>query len=101
MSANLQQISQQIQMLPVPEQKQLNVWLNELLSRKTPENGSNSRQKVIAALHEAGLLTAPGMTATALAETSNITLAEVKEAFRQAGGQPLSEFALELRGPKE
>ncbi len=101
MSTNLQQISQQIQMLPWPEKKQLSVWLDELLDNKTPENGSNIRQQVTDVLRDAGLYARPGPTLTKLAEASNVTLAEVQEMFRQAGGQPLSELVLELRGPKE
>ena len=100
MSTHLQQISQQIQTLPLPEQKELSVWLDRLLSDKATKNGLHTRQQVTAALRDAGLHAAPGATAIALAEASNATLAEVQEMFRQAGGQPLSELALELRGPK-
>ena len=101
MSTHLQQISQQIRTLPMPEQKRLSVWLDELLGQKIQENGNNIRKQVTDALHDAGLCATPGPSITELAEASNVTLSEVQEMFRQAGGQPLSELVLELRGPKE
>ena len=99
MSTHLQQISQQIRTLPLAEQKELSVWLDGLLSDNIKKNGLNIRQQVTDALSDAGLYATPGTTVTALAEASTATLAEVQEMFRQTGGQPLSELALDLRGP--
>ena len=51
-------------------------------------------------MRAAGLLVEPTPAQLAWAETVDVTLEEVSAALDRAGGKPLSELVLELRGPK-
>ncbi len=59
------------------------------------------RERAIEALRAAGLLTELGPEGKARAARSTATLEEVNAALARAGGKPLSELILEMRGPKE
>jgi plasmid stability protein len=59
------------------------------------------RDRVRAALRVAGLIAELGPEAQRLAAESTATLEEVEAAFARAGGKPLSEIVLEMRGSKE
>lgn len=59
------------------------------------------RERAIAALRAAGLLTELSPEMKKLAAESTATLQEVQVLLDEAGGPPLSELILEMRGPKE
>ena len=61
---------------------------------------AGERERVRAALRAAGLRAELGPEAQRLAAESTATLEEVEAAFTRAGGKPLSEIVLEMRGPK-
>ena len=73
-------------------------WLAERLSSPAP---ASDRERARAALRAAGLLAEPSPEMIRLGEQANMTLEEVRAALDRAGGQPLSELILEMRGPKE
>ncbi|MEN8219355.1 MAG: hypothetical protein ABFS56_23950 [Pseudomonadota bacterium] len=60
----------------------------------------NEREQIREVLRAAGLLTELGPELQKRAEHSTATLEEVQAAFARAGGQPLSEMVIEMRGPK-
>ncbi len=72
-------------------------WLAERL--KEPETKSE-RELATEALRRAGLLTELGAEGKKRAARSTATLEEVSAALDRAGGKPLSEIILEMRGPK-
>lgn len=72
-----------------------------LIERVPPPAPPGERERAIAVLRAAGLLTELGPEARKLAESSTATLEEVQAIFARVGGQPLSETVLEMRGPKE
>ncbi|GIK39295.1 MAG: hypothetical protein BroJett011_31280 [Chloroflexota bacterium] len=59
------------------------------------------RERAIAALRSAGLLAELSPEEKQRASQSTATLEEVRAALDRAGGKPLSELILEMRGPKE
>ncbi len=59
------------------------------------------RERAIEALRAAGLLTELSPEEKERAARSTATLEEVNAALARAGGKPLSELILEMRGPKE
>ncbi len=75
-------------------------WLAERLASQHPTPVSD-RERARAALHAAGLLTELGPEGKERAARSTATLEEVSAALDRAGGKPLSELILEMRGPKE
>jgi len=80
-------------------------WLSERLTPAAEPPGEeadrpNERERVRAALSSAGLLLEPTSEQLAWAETSNVTLDEVRDALDRTGGKPLSEIVLEQRGPR-
>ncbi len=66
-----------------------------------PPAPPSERERARAVLHEAGLLTELGPELKRRAEQSTATLEEVQAAFARAGGKPLSEIIIEMRGPNE
>lgn len=73
-------------------------WLAERLEK--PEKKSE-RDLATEALRRAGLLTELGPEGKKRAARSTASLEEVSAALDRAGGKPLSEIILEMRGPKE
>lgn len=61
----------------------------------------SDRERVAAVLRAAGLLVEPSPEERAWAKEQTVTLEEVSAALDRAGGKPLSEIILEMRGPKE
>jgi hypothetical protein len=61
----------------------------------------SERERAIEALRAAGLLTELGPEEKQRAAQCTTTLEEVRAALDRAGGPPLSELILEMRGPKE
>lgn len=59
------------------------------------------RERVTEALRKAGLLVELGPEMKKRAAQSTMTLTEVQAALDAAGGPPLSEVILAMRGPKE
>jgi hypothetical protein len=62
---------------------------------------SSERERATAALRAAGLLAEPSLAMRRLAAESTLTLEEARAILDRAGGKPLSELVLEMRGPKE
>lgn len=75
--------------------------LTEKLTSLPQSEPPSEREQVRAALKAAGLLTELGPEEKKRAAESTMTLEEVRAALDRAGGQPLSELILEMRGPKE
>jgi alkylation response protein AidB-like acyl-CoA dehydrogenase len=73
-------------------------WLTERLTPPIAPPGE--RERAVEALRAAGLLAELSPEEKQLAHQSTATLEEVQEALNRAGGKPLSEIVLEMRGPK-
>ena len=74
-------------------------WLAERLT--PPSTAPSDRERSTEVLRAAGLLAEPSPEMRRLAAESTMTLEEVSAALARAGGKPLSELILEMRGPKE
>jgi predicted transcriptional regulator len=61
----------------------------------------SEREHATAALRAAGLLTELSAAEKERAARSTLTLDEARAILDRAGGKPLSEIILEMRGPKE
>jgi hypothetical protein len=72
-----------------------------LTERLTVPAPPGEREQAIAAMRAAGLLAELGPEMKMRAQRSTMTLEEVRAALDKAGGKPLSELILEMRGPKE
>jgi len=71
--------------------------VDEQLSSTPPDE----RERATEALRAAGLLTELSPEEKALAAQSTLTLEKARAILDRAGGKPLSEVILEMRGPKE
>ena len=80
--------------------KPVDTVVREWLAERLPPPASD-RERARAALRAAGLLAEPSAEMIRRAEQATMTLEEVRAALDRAGGQPLSELILEMRGPKE
>ena len=61
---------------------------------------ASERERATAALRAAGLLAEPSPELQRLAAESTLTLEEARAILDRAGGKPLSEIILEMRGSK-
>lgn len=77
------------------------VVAQQLLIEQLPPAPPSDRDRATEALRAAGLLVEPSAEMLRLAAESTMTLEEVSAALDRAGGKPLSELILEMRGPKE
>ncbi len=76
-------------------------WLAERApTPQTTPAEPTERERAIAALRAAGLLTELSPEEKARAGRSTATLDDVSAALERGGGQPLSEIITEMRGPK-
>ena len=77
--------------------------LQPVLSRADlpPPEPPGERERAIAVLRAANMLTELSPEEKERAAGSSATLEEVQAAFARAGGKPLSEIVDEMRGPKE
>ncbi|SRR6266545_8275878 len=66
-----------------------------------PQAPAGERERATEALRAAGLLAEPSPEMQRLAAESTLTLDEARAILDRAGGKPLSEIILEMRGPKE
>lgn len=73
-------------------------WLSERLSHTSLKR---EKERAIEVLRADGLLSELGPEGKRRAARSTATLEEVSAALDRAGGKPLSEVILEMRGPKE
>ncbi len=73
-------------------------WLAE---KSAAEQPLSERERAIAALRAAGLLTQLSPEEKARAAASTATLEEVSAVLARGGGPSLSKIVLEMRGPKE
>ena len=86
-------------------------WLAERLEEASPATSAmgntpsagpmSDRDRTTEVLRAAGLLAELSPAEKARASRSTATLEEVSAALSRAGGKPLSELILEMRGPKE
>jgi len=74
-------------------------WLMERVKGLAPV-AISEREQARQVLRDAGLLAELGPAMKRRAAQSTATLEEVQTALDQAGGMPLSEMILEMRGPK-
>jgi hypothetical protein len=81
-------------------QEIVQTWLAERLAWLQPAP-PGERERAIEALRAAGLLAELSPEEKQRASQSTMTLEEVHAALDRAGGRPLSEIILEMRGPKE
>jgi hypothetical protein len=72
-----------------------------LILEEAPQQSASERDRATAALRAAGLLAEPSSAMQRLAAESTLTLEEARAILDRAGGKPLSEIILEMRGPKE
>lgn len=73
---------------------------SELLNARLPTDLGDERAQAREVLRAAGLLAEPTQEMLAIAAQSTATLEEVQAAFARVGGKPMSEIAIEQRGPK-
>jgi plasmid stability protein len=73
----------------------------EWLVEKSATSELSGRTQLQAVLRAAGKLVAPSPQMQRLAAESTLTLDEARAILDRAGGKPLSEVILEMRGPKE
>lgn len=78
-----------------------NVAREWLVEQSTDAGPLSERDRATAALRAAGLLTELSPEEKARAAQSTLTLDEARAILDRAGGKPLSEIVLEMRGPKE
>jgi hypothetical protein len=71
-----------------------------LVVEETPQPASSERERATEALRAAGLLTELSAEEKARAAQSTLTLDEARAILDRAGGKPLSEIIIEMRGPK-
>ncbi|NCC33851.1 MAG: hypothetical protein EOM24_17815 [Chloroflexia bacterium] len=72
----------------------------EVLRTHLPPAPVSERERVTAVLRAAGLLTELSPEEKERAAQSTLTLEDAQAILNRAGGQPLSEVLLEMRGPK-
>lgn len=75
-------------------------WVLERLVTLGPA-ATDEQAQVREALRSAGLLAELSPEMARRADEATMTLEEVRAALDRAGGKPLSEVILEMRGPKE
>ncbi|MCX7789541.1 MAG: hypothetical protein N2378_02785 [Chloroflexaceae bacterium] len=73
----------------------------KLLVEQLADVHLSERDRATAVLREAGLLTELSPEEKERAARSTLTLEEARAILDRAGGKPLSEIILEMRGPKE
>ena len=73
-------------------------WLTE---KSAVETAPSERERLRAALRAAGKLAELSPDEKRRAAQSTLTLDEARTILDRAGGKPLSEIILEMRGPKE
>jgi hypothetical protein len=78
-------------------EKMIQEWIIEHIASPSPTNLPEQARQI---LNTAGLETQLSPELQKLAENSTATLEQVQAAFAKAGGQPLSEMVIEMRGPK-
>jgi len=92
-----QQLSDQSHQQGKAIEKMIQEWIIEHIASPPPKD---SREQAHQLLKTAGLHTELSPELQKLAENSTATLEQVQAAFARAGGQPLSEMVIEMRGPK-
>ncbi len=81
-----------------PVEKLVEEWLER---RFPPPAPACERERAIAVLREAGLLTEPDPELKRQAAQATMSLEDIQAIFARVGGNPLSEIVLDQRGPKE
>ena len=83
------------------DKKPIETVIEELLVQRFPPPApASERERAREVLRAAGLLMEPTPEMLAIAAESTATLDEVQAAFARIGGKPLSDIAIEQRGPK-
>lgn len=91
-----QRLSAEAQRAGRPVEKLVESWLAQHL----PPASVSERERAREVLRAAGLLAEPTPDMIARAAQATMSLDEVQAALDRAGGKPLSEVVLEMRGPK-
>jgi hypothetical protein len=76
------------------------VVAEQLLTAQLADVQLSERDRVLAVLRASGLLTELAPEEKERAARSTLTLEEARAILDRAGGKPLSEVILEMRGPK-
>lgn len=96
-------VYERLRAVATQEGKPLETLVQEWLMEKSAAPGQpplTERERVRKALQEAGLLAQPSAEMLKLAQEQTLTLDEARAILDRAGGPPLSEVVLEMRGPK-
>lgn len=81
--------------------KPVETLVEEWLQRQfLPPASSDERERAITVLRQAGFITELGPELKQQAAQATMSLEEIQSLFASVGGKPLSEIALEQRGPK-
>src|SRR5262245_50551005 len=86
------------QQIGAPIEALIEDWLAR---RFPPLAATGERERARAVLRAAGLLAEPSQEMKDIAAQSTLSLEEARKILDRAGGKPLSEVILEMRGPKE
>jgi len=81
-----------------PVEKLVEEWLERRFPQPAP---AGEHERAIAVLRGAGLLTELGLDLKRQAAQATMSLEDIQAIFACVGGKPLSEIALDQRGPKE
>jgi plasmid stability protein len=102
-------VYERLQVAAAQQHKPVEVLVQEWLAERSaqvrtdlpPPAPPGERERVTEALRAAGLLTELSPEEKAHAAQSDLTLEDARAILDRAGGKPLSEIILEMRGPKE
>ena len=95
-------VYERLSVMAQQQQTTIEAIVQEWLAEKSAADLAQSeRERATAALRAAGLLTELSAAEKARAAQSILTLDEARAILDRAGGKPLSEIILEMRGPKE
>ena len=72
-----------------------------VVEEQTAPTPATKRDRATEALRAAGLLAEPTLEMREQAAASTLTLEEARAILDRAGGKPLSEIIIEMRGPRE
>lgn len=102
-------VYERLQAAAMQQHKPVEVLVQEWLAERSatirtdlpPPAPPGERERAIEALRNAGLLAESGPELKARAARSTLTLEEARAILDRAGGKPLSEIIMEMRGPKD
>lgn len=96
-----QSVYERLSAVAQQQHKTIETLVQDWLAEKSGlESKLGEQERMTAALSAAGLLTELSPAEKARANQSTLTLDEARAILDRAGGKPLSEVILEMRGPK-